>query len=243
MTRLRHRPAGEPAVADIAALLRRTVFRSVPDETIESLLHGGHMVTFDAGTTVHAEDDAEGFGLVVRGLLRVYVHAGSGREVTVRYARSGALLGVPALIGGPPPVFVQALIPTAAFVFDVDRVRRIARDNPALAWAFASEAVERLYDVLEELAGNTFASVRQRVARHLLDLAASHASSTTPLTARVSRTWQIVSVPSGKSSPAFSPSSKQNDSSELAQAASTSSIPRVSARKCGHGISDQSYRP
>ena len=187
MTRPPHQPVGEAAVADVAALLRRTVFRSVPDETIESLLAGGRTVTFDAGTTVHAEDDAEGFGLVIRGLLRVYMHAGSGREVTVRYARSGALLGVPALIGGPPPVFVQALIPAAVFVFDVDRVRRIARDDPALAWAFASEAVERLYDVLEELAGNTFASVRQRVARHLLDLAASHASSTTPLTARVSQ--------------------------------------------------------
>jgi CRP/FNR family transcriptional regulator len=137
--------------------------------------------------TVYAEDDPEGFGLVMDGLLRVYMHAGTGREVTVRYARPGALLGVPALIGGPPPVFVQALTAGAAFAFDVDRVKRIAQEQPALAWALAGYAVERLYDVLEELAGNTFASVRQRVARHLLDLAASHASGATPLTALVSQ--------------------------------------------------------
>ena len=145
------------------------------------------MVTFEAGTTIHSEDDPERFALVVRGVLRVYMHASSGRQVTVRYARSGALLGIPALVGGPPPVFAQALMPTAAFLFDVDHVRRIARDDPALAWAFAAEAVHRLYDVLEELAGNTFASVRQRVARHLLDLAAPHASGDTPLTAPVSQ--------------------------------------------------------
>lgn len=84
-------------------------------------------------------------------------------------------------------MFVQALARTTAFIFDVDHVRRIARDTPALAWAFATEAVHRLYDVLEELAGNTFASVRQRVARHLLDLAASHASAQTPLSASVSQ--------------------------------------------------------
>jgi len=72
-------------------------------------------------------------------------------------------------------------------VFDLDRVTRVAHENPALAWALAGQAVERLYDVLEELAGNTFASVRQRVARHLLDLAASHPSGGTQLTSLVSQ--------------------------------------------------------
>jgi CRP/FNR family transcriptional regulator len=37
----------------------------------------------------------------------------------------------------------------------------------------AQEVTRRLYDTLEALAGNTFGSLRQRVARHLLDLAAS----------------------------------------------------------------------
>jgi CRP/FNR family transcriptional regulator len=47
--------------------------------------------------------------------------------------------------------------------------------------------VHRLYDVLEELAGNTFASVRQRVARHLLDLAASRPAASDQLTVSVSQ--------------------------------------------------------
>ena len=37
----------------------------------------------------------------------------------------------------------------------------------------AQEVTRRLYETLEALAGNTFGSLRQQIARHLLDLAAS----------------------------------------------------------------------
>jgi CRP/FNR family transcriptional regulator len=105
------------------------------------------------------------------------MHASDGRQVTVRYVRRGDLLGGPALVGGPAPVFVQAVTPGEAFFFDIDRVKRVARSDASVAWALAEESVHRLYDILEELAGNAFASVRQRVARHLLDLAASRPAS------------------------------------------------------------------
>ena len=52
---------------------------------------------------------------VLDGLLRVYMHAGDGRQVTVRYARAGDLLGVPSLVGGPAPVFVQAIVPAIEY--------------------------------------------------------------------------------------------------------------------------------
>ena len=82
---------------------------------------------------------------------------------------------------------MQAVTPGVAFLFDVRLVERIARREAAVAWAFAEESVHRLYDVLEELAGNTFASVRQRVARHLLDLATSRSDTDGRLTVSVSQ--------------------------------------------------------
>ena len=115
------------------------------------------------------------------------MHTGDGRQVTVRYVRSGGLLGAPALVGGPAPVFVQALTDSTVYFMDVAQVKRIARENAAVAWALAEESVHRLYDILEELAGNTFATVRQRVARHLLDLAASRPASDGRLTALVNQ--------------------------------------------------------
>lgn len=155
------------------SVLRDGPWASLPLETVELLAAGGSLTHVSAGATVYTESEAERFGVVIRGLLRVYMHTSDGRQVTVRYVRARALLGAPALVGGPAPVFVQALTDSAVYFMEVARVKRIVRENAAVAWVFAEESVHRLYDVLEELAGNTFATVRQRVIRHLLDLAAS----------------------------------------------------------------------
>src|SRR5262245_27271931 len=171
----------------VVGLLRRRCWASLTTATIESLIEGGRVTEFRAGHTVYAEADAEELAVVLGGLLRVYMRATDGRQVTVRYVRAGDLLGVPALVGGPAPVFVQAIAAGSAFFFDIDHVRRAARNDASVAWLFAEESVRRLYDVLEELAGNAFASVRQRVARHLLDLAASRREADGQLTAFVSQ--------------------------------------------------------
>src|SRR4029453_19193238 len=172
---------------DVVSLLRRGCWASLPTGTVESLVDGGHVTEFQAGHTVYAEADAERLAVIVRGLLRVYMHASDGRQVTVRYVRAGDLLGVPALVGGPAPVFVQAGVSGAAFFFAIDQVTRMARSDASVAWTFAEEAVHRLYAVLEEPAGNTFSPVRQRVPRHLLALAASRSGAAGRFTALVSQ--------------------------------------------------------
>jgi CRP/FNR family cyclic AMP-dependent transcriptional regulator len=187
MARTPDQPRRGRASVDVVGLLQRGCWASLSIGTIESLVVGGRIVECAAGQTVYAEADAEGLAVVLQGLLRVYMDVSDGRQVTVRYVRAGDLLGVPALIGGPAPVFVQTVTPGAAFFFDIDRVRRAAHNDASLAWALAEESVHRLYDVLEELAGNTFATVRQRVARHLLDLAASSAGASGQLTALVNQ--------------------------------------------------------
>jgi len=174
-------------IAAVTELLRRGCWAAVSITTIESLIDGGRVVEFASGHTVYAEAEAIRLAVVMQGLLRVYMHTGDGRQVTVRYVRGGDLLGVPALIVGPAPVFVQAVTPGVAFFFDVGQVKCAARNDASLAWALAEESVHRLYDVLEELAGNTFASVRQRIARHLLDLATARPGGSRTVTASVNQ--------------------------------------------------------
>jgi len=187
MGRTPNQPRSDLTTTGVLGLLRRG-WPAVPIATVESLIDGGRVLEFPAGHTVYAEAAAESLAVVLQGLLRVYMHTSDGRQVTVRYVRTGDLLGVPALIGGPAPVFVQAVASaSAAFFFDIGRVKRAAHSDASVAWALAEESVHRLYDVLEELAGNVFASVRQRVARHLLDLAASRPGTGGPLTALVSQ--------------------------------------------------------
>ena len=44
---------------------------------------------------------------------------------------------MPALVGGPAPVVAQAVTAVTAFFFDVVHVKRVARGDAAIAWAFA----------------------------------------------------------------------------------------------------------
>jgi CRP/FNR family transcriptional regulator, cyclic AMP receptor protein len=175
------------SLGSVVQVLRDGPCATLPGETVSLLTAGGRFSEVSAGTSLYAEAEAERIAVVLRGLLRVYMHATDGRQVTVRYVRAGHLLGAPALVGGPAPVFVQALTDSSAYFMDVAHVRRVARQDAAVAWMLAEESVHRLYEILEELAGNTFASVRQRVVRHLLDLAASRPAADGALAALVSQ--------------------------------------------------------
>jgi CRP-like cAMP-binding protein len=127
MARASEGPFRELTSGGVIDLLRHGCWASVPTGTIASLIDGGRVIEFPAGHTVYAEADAERLAIVLQGLLRVYMHASDGRQVTVRYVRRGDLLGGPAVVGGPAPVFVQAVASGAAFFFDIDRVNRLER--------------------------------------------------------------------------------------------------------------------
>src|SRR5215510_9725958 len=103
-------------ISDVVGLLHRGCWASLPLDTIQSLVDGGRVIEFPVAHTLYAEADAARLAVVMEGLLRVYMHASDGRQVTVRYARAGDLLGVPAVVGGPAPVFVQAVVAGAAFL-------------------------------------------------------------------------------------------------------------------------------
>jgi len=66
----------------------------------------------------------------------------------------------------------QAVTPTSVWMIAPARFRALCEQHASLATAVAEECATRASDAFEELALLTFGSVRQRVARHLLDLAA-----------------------------------------------------------------------
>jgi CRP/FNR family transcriptional regulator len=51
----------------------------------------------------------------------------------------------------------------------------LGRTEPAVGWLLARHIARRLYDTIDAVADTAFGSLRQRVARHLLDLAAVQA--------------------------------------------------------------------
>jgi len=123
----------------------------------------------------------------VSGLFRVYYESSDGRQVTIRYARVGDVLGVVAAAGGPAPVHTQALTDSTRLVMDMATLRSLARHDPDVAWGMVEELSRMVYSLWHELADTAFASVPQRVARHLLEIAATQQESGAPLVARVSQ--------------------------------------------------------
>jgi CRP/FNR family transcriptional regulator, cyclic AMP receptor protein len=49
---------------------------------------------------LYYEADAPRCGLVLAGLLRVYMTSPDGRQITIRYACAGDLTGIAAIVGG-----------------------------------------------------------------------------------------------------------------------------------------------
>lgn len=161
-----------PATA-IDESLAKSLLSGVSPGLRETLTRDAIHAEFPAGTILYREQDEPRCGLVISGLVRVYITSPDGRQMTVRYARAGDLFGIAAILGGRPPVNVRMLTDTALLMLNVRTLQDRGQTEPKLGWLLAQEAARLLYDYLEALAGNVFGSLRQRVARHLLDMASS----------------------------------------------------------------------
>lgn len=139
----------------------------------EEVVPGGSVTHWEGERTPHLE-------LVVSGVIRVYVTAPDGRTMTIRYCRRGGLLGAMSLFTPTfsMPATTQALVDTRLLRFSVDIARGLT-GHREVAHALLRELSERARDFLHEIPGGAFASVRQRVARHLLDLASDRVGEMT----------------------------------------------------------------
>lgn len=145
----------------------------MPPEVLTRLLDGQTVVRAAAGGVLYRPGEAAGVHLVVEGLIRVSMASEEGRQVTVRYARRGDVLGVPVTVSGSAPVYAQAVTDAVAVTTRPDILPQLARRDPRIGLWMAEELAARVEGLLQELAMNTFWPVRRRLARHLLDLAAN----------------------------------------------------------------------
>ena len=107
------------SAAAIDAALAKSALATLPPTLCDTLTQDALAVDLPAGTTLYYEADQPRCGLVLAGLLRVYMTAPDGRQITVRYARAGDLLGIATAVGGPAPVNVQILTDAALLTLNV----------------------------------------------------------------------------------------------------------------------------
>lgn len=159
---------------DLRAAIEASHLRSLPPEVTARLTADASHLRVPAGSTLHPEGERSAhLEIVLSGLVRVYVTAPDGRTMTVRYCRPGALIGVVSLFASSfsLPATIQALTDAHLVAFRPSVVQRAADRDPRVARALLDELSERVLSFMAEIPGSAFATVRQRVARHLLDLA------------------------------------------------------------------------
>ncbi|MCA1408378.1 Crp/Fnr family transcriptional regulator [Ensifer sp. IC3342] len=148
--------------------------RSLSPELIAEVTAYASLLHVQAGSIFHREGDTSAHvELVVSGLVRVYVTAPDGRTMTARYCRPGALIGAVSLFASPfsLPATIQAVTDADLLALRASVVKRMAESDLRVARALLNELSERVLSFMTEIPSASFATVRQRVARHLLDLA------------------------------------------------------------------------
>jgi CRP-like cAMP-binding protein len=164
----------EDLPADWVQAIEASFLGRLPERSWRLLFDRAHQIDAPPKTVLYPETEqvrTAHLVLILDGLVRVYRTSRSGREVTIRYARRGDILGLPSVVAQVSPAAAQAVVPTRVVAMSAQALRSRAQRDSQLAWAMAEEMAGSLFNIQERLAHNVFAPVRSRVARYLLDVA------------------------------------------------------------------------
>ncbi len=144
---------------------------ALPRDATDRLLAEAIRINVPAGALVYRDEESPRLIVVITGLLRVFLTSADGRQVTVRYARSGDVAGLVLVIGGPAPISIQAMTSALVVALRVDTLRALLESDPGVARACAEELSRQLHQLLDDLSQQAFLPVRTRLVRQLLLLA------------------------------------------------------------------------
>jgi CRP/FNR family cyclic AMP-dependent transcriptional regulator len=125
-----------------------------------------------AGTTIFQRGDAgREMILVTSGRIRLSVLSAEGRELGLRHAEAGALIGeIAVLDGGPRSADATAATDVEALVIAKPDLDRLIAARPQIALAFLRFLCGRLRDTTEQLETVALYKLEARLARFLLGL-------------------------------------------------------------------------
>jgi CRP-like cAMP-binding protein len=133
------------------------------DSTVPGHLAAGEQF-FRAGETPR-------IGVVREGVIRVFLITDVGRQVTVRYARDNAVVGLAASIAGSRAWNAEAVTQSTVALLSTERLRAAATEHPQLAWSIAEDIASSASGALQSVALSSTQSISTRVAQHLREVA------------------------------------------------------------------------
>jgi CRP-like cAMP-binding protein len=137
----------------------------------EELLADAPVAHATAGTVIFRTGGSPRLAAITSGLVRVFTWGPGGRQVPLRYARPGDLIGLGALLSGSEMLSAEAVADTTLAMVSLDRLHALASGNPELAWTIAKQLAIWSAAAVATLLGAGFEQMTVRVAQHLVDLA------------------------------------------------------------------------
>ena len=159
----------------LKALLQRTdffgtIFAALDESDIHPVLASFRPESFEAGQQIFSRGDPGNHIIVVAsGRIRISVMSDDGRELSVRHATEGHVIGeIATLDGGPRSAEAVALTPVQAFLLMRADLQRLQSRFAHVAPAMITFLCKRLRDTTEQLEAIALYPIEVRLARFLL---------------------------------------------------------------------------
>jgi len=158
----------------------RAFLARIPADARRLLLDDARTIRADAADVIFAATDQPRVGVLLAGRARRYLAAGDGRQVTTGYLGPGDLVGSGAIFG-IGLLAVGALSDCVVAEFQAGRFIRLTHEDRSTREAFAEATTALVREGHVGLALTTFGTMRERVAHHLIALAADEPSAVAPV--------------------------------------------------------------
>lgn len=137
--------------------------QALADRAIEKRYSPGEILA-------HEGEPSRGLIIVGQGSVKVFKVSSSGREVmlTIETAPS-SVAEVPLFDGGPLPASVSAVDEVVAYIISARDFQHVSRQHPEVALKTLAVVGRRLRSLVSVIESVTFGSVRQRLARTLVE--------------------------------------------------------------------------
>lgn len=159
------------------------LFAGLTPLEIESLAARAVEKHYPAGQVLfHEGEPCSGLFVIAQGSVKIYKTSGSGREIMLAIESApSSVAEVPLFDGGPYPATVSAVDEVLALFVAKRDFQQACRLNPDLPLKVLAVVGQRLRQLVRTVESVTFGSVRQRLARALLEFGQQAGAGSFPL--------------------------------------------------------------
>jgi CRP/FNR family transcriptional regulator len=137
----------------------------------EQLGSGVDEVHISASALIFRAGQLPRIALVVAGIVRVFMSTQLGRQMTIRYARAGDLIGLSPYLADTDMWNAEAITDVSVKVLTFDHLRSAGAHDPELPWRIAQHVATVTAEALRTVADASGQPIPVRVARHLRQMA------------------------------------------------------------------------